>query len=462
MVYRENLSTLKRQRGGGDAVSSLIKWGKRLPTSDDNTDKSRTNLSVGEDEDIPSPPENFEEVADERRPVSDITTQQYRDEADRLRAKSRKDNSSSYVDYVESLEDKRKNGDLAAQQVISELKPKNSDGEDDLSTLENARKHFDTWDSEEKKGAYDELEIFKSYWKWYISQIFGDEEIHKLISKIDLPNYKKRTEYEFYNTDDNPTFRNGVHWLLYHKNLLDKGEDGEQLKLKPESKKLLEEHPEYRICSVDDQGYQNIHFNTQDVLCQSYATLNKFSALDEFEDMSTTHNAASRALKKNPKSQAPSVLEAEKQQFEIQKTMIRFYRDLLNFIELPENKKLQADFKKIINDQKELWKTKEVDKKTKKVYDNVEGKGGVGKPISKQSANTIIKILKETLDEWDKYGWVWFIHDPQLRLTGVKTEEYKGGGDTIDVSYMIPRKKSRKRSNKKSDKKSRKRTSKKD
>ena len=63
MVYRENLSTLKSQRGGGDKVSTLFKRGKRPPTSDDNTDKSRTNLSVGEDEDIPSPPENFEEVA---------------------------------------------------------------------------------------------------------------------------------------------------------------------------------------------------------------------------------------------------------------------------------------------------------------------------------------------------------------------------------------------------------------
>jgi hypothetical protein len=119
------------------------------------------------------------------------------------------------------------------------------------------------------------------------------------------------------------------------------------------------------LCSVDD-GYQNIYKNKNDTLCQSYSMLTYFD-IDIPDDKK-----------------------------EKQMEMIKMYRDILNRrIEGFDN----VDFKKIIND--EILKVKG----NKNLWRNfVTNRGYIN-----MSKTKFFQNIEDTLDEWEKFGYWYFI-----------------------------------------------------
>ena len=119
------------------------------------------------------------------------------------------------------------------------------------------------------------------------------------------------------------------------------------------------------LCSVDD-GYQNIYKNKNDTLCQSYSLLNYFDI-----DIPTDKK-------------------------ERQMEMVQMYRSMLNgTIDGFED----VDFKQIINNEilkvpgnKKLW------------HNFVTDKGSIS-----MNKTTLFKNIENTLDEWEEYGYWFFI-----------------------------------------------------
>ena len=149
------------------------------------------------------------------------------------------------------------------------------------------------------------------------------------------------------------------------------------------------------ICSVAD-GYQNIYKNKNDTLCQSYSLMNYFDV--EIPDD-----------KKNR-----------------QMDMIQMYRDLLNgTLENFEG----VDFKGIINS--EILSVKE----NRDLWTNfVKGHGYVS-----MNKKTFFKNIENTLDEWEEFGYWYFIgkgncpkHDnysSEMRSQGVVSREMSAERD---------------------------------
>jgi hypothetical protein len=119
------------------------------------------------------------------------------------------------------------------------------------------------------------------------------------------------------------------------------------------------------ICSVLD-GYQDIYKNKNDTLCQSYSLLNYF-------DIDIPDNKKERQM-----------------------AMIQMYRDILNGT--MENFE-DVDFKKIIYDEilsvranKDLW------------LNFVTNRGYIS-----MAKNKFFKNIEDTLDEWEEFGYWYFI-----------------------------------------------------
>jgi len=187
------------------------------------------------------------------------------------------------------------------------------------------------------------------------------------------------------------------------------------------------------ICSVAE-GYQNIYKNKNDTLCQSYSLLNYFD-IDIPDDKK-----------------------------ERQMAMIQMYRDILNGT--MENFE-DVDFKKIIYDEilsvkanKSLW------------LNFVTNRGYIS-----MAKNKFFKNIEDTLDEWEEFGYWYFIgkgncpkHDnysSEMRsqdvlsreLSRERDEGYYMGVEDINVR-LATRRSSKKSSSRKLSSKSRKSLSK--
>lgn len=178
------------------------------------------------------------------------------------------------------------------------------------------------------------------------------------------------------------------------------------------------------ICSVAE-GYQNIYKNKNDTLCQSYSLLNYFD-IDIPDDKK-----------------------------ERQMAMIQMYRDILNGT--MENFE-DVDFKKIIYDEilsvranKDLW------------LNFVTNRGYIS-----MAKNKFFKNIEDTLDEWEEFGYWYFIgkgncpkHDnysSEMRsqdklsreLSRERDEGYYMGVEDVNIRSASRRSATRKSASKKS------------
>jgi len=180
----------------------------------------------------------------------------------------------------------------------------------------------------------------------YINQIFGDTSVRRIIEE-EYP-----TTWEFKVAKAGPEFGNSFHHTVRDR-----------------------EDPQLIVCSGVD-GVQDLNKNVNDTLCQSYSLMNFFEIPIQLSE---------------EKGKLKQIYHETNQ-----KAMIQMYRDLLDGnIENYEG----IDFKEIL--------TNEIlsDKRNKKLWRNfVTGKGNLN-----MDPEVLFKNIEDTLDEWEEFGYWFFI-----------------------------------------------------
>jgi hypothetical protein len=180
----------------------------------------------------------------------------------------------------------------------------------------------------------------------YINQIFGDASVRRIIEE-EYP-----TTWEFKVAKAGPEFGNSFHHTVRDR-----------------------EQPDLFICSGED-GVQDLNKNVNDTLCQSYSLMNYFEIPIQLSE---------------EKGKLKQIYHETNQ-----KAMIQMYRDLLDGdLENYEG----IDFKEIL--------TNEIlsDPRNKKLWRNfVTGKGNVN-----MKPEVLFKNIEDTLDEWEEFGYWFFI-----------------------------------------------------
>jgi hypothetical protein len=180
----------------------------------------------------------------------------------------------------------------------------------------------------------------------YINQIFGDAGVRQIIEE-EYP-----TTWEFKVAKAGPEFGNSFHHTVRDR-----------------------EDPELIICSGID-GVQDLNKNVNDTLCQSYSLMNFFEIPIQLSE---------------DKGKLKKIYHETNQ-----RAMVQMYRDLLNgTLENYEG----IDFKEIL--------TNEIlsDPRNKKLWRNfVTGKGNIN-----MNPEVLFKNIEDLLDEWEDYGYWFFI-----------------------------------------------------
>ena len=180
----------------------------------------------------------------------------------------------------------------------------------------------------------------------YINQIFGDASVRKIIEE-EYP-----TTWEFKVAKAGPEFGNSFHHTVRDR-----------------------EDPQLIICSGED-GVQDLNKNVNDTLCQSYSLMNFFEIPIQLSE---------------EKGKLKQIYHETNQ-----RAMVQMYRNLLDGnIENYEG----IDFKEIL--------TNEIlsDKRNKKLWrDFSTSRGNVN-----MDPEVLFKNIEDTLDEWEDYGYWFFI-----------------------------------------------------
>ena len=180
----------------------------------------------------------------------------------------------------------------------------------------------------------------------YINQIFGDASVRRIIEE-EYP-----TTWEFKVAKAGPEFGNSFHHTVRDR-----------------------EDPQLIVCSGVD-GVQDLNKNVNDTLCQSYSLMNFFEIPIQLSE---------------EKGKLKQIYHETNQ-----KAMIQMYRDLLDGnIENYEG----IDFKEIL--------TNEIlsDKRNKKLWrDFSTSRGNVN-----MDPEVLFQNIEDTLDEWEDYGYWFFI-----------------------------------------------------
>jgi len=180
----------------------------------------------------------------------------------------------------------------------------------------------------------------------YINQIFGDATVRKIIEE-EYP-----TTWEFKVAKAGPEFGNSFHHTVRDR-----------------------EDPQLIVCSGED-GVQDLNKNVNDTLCQSYSLMNFFEIPIQLSE---------------EKGKLKQIYHETNQM-----AMIKMYRDLLNGnIENYEG----IDFKEILTNEilsdprnKKLWR------------DFSTSRGNVN-----MKPEILFKNIEDTLDEWEAFGYWFFI-----------------------------------------------------
>ena len=180
----------------------------------------------------------------------------------------------------------------------------------------------------------------------YINQIFGDATVRKIIEE-EYP-----TTWEFKVAKAGPEFGNSFHHTVRDR-----------------------EDPQLIVCSGVD-GVQDLNKNVNDTLCQSYSLMNFFEIPIQLSE---------------EKGKLKQIYHETNQM-----AMVKMYRDLLNGnIENYEG----IDFKEILTNEilsdprnKKLWR------------DFSTSRGNVN-----MKPEVLFKNIEDTLDEWEAFGYWFFI-----------------------------------------------------
>ena len=181
----------------------------------------------------------------------------------------------------------------------------------------------------------------------YINQIFGDATVRQIIEE-EYP-----SSWEFQVAKAGPEFGNSFHHTIRDR-----------------------EDPNLFVCSIEDD-YQDLYKNVNDTLCQSYSLMNYFDI------------PIQASVKKGEQKE----ITQEKNQM----AMIQMYRDILNgTLENYEG----IDFKEIIKN--EILSVK----KNKKLWRNFSSSR---RGYLNMNPTILFKNIEDTLDEWELYGYWYFI-----------------------------------------------------
>jgi hypothetical protein len=180
----------------------------------------------------------------------------------------------------------------------------------------------------------------------YINQIFGDATVRQIIEE-EYP-----TTWEFKVAKAGPEFGNSFHHTVRDR-----------------------EQPDLFVCSGID-GVQDLHKNINDTLCQSYSLMNYFEIPIQLSE---------------EKGKLKKIYHETNQ-----KAMAQMYRDILNgTLENYEG----VDFKEILTN--EILSVK----RNNKLWRNfVTGRGHVN-----MKPEVLFKNIEDTLDEWEEFGYWFFI-----------------------------------------------------
>ena len=189
------------------------------------------------------------------------------------------------------------------------------------------------------------IEFSKKHYT-YINQIFGDATVRQIIEE-EYP-----TTWEFHLAKAGPEFGNSFHHTIRDR-----------------------DDPDLFVCSVMDD-IQDLHKNVNDNLCQSYSLMSYFEI----------------PIQASGKKEDQKEISQERNQM----SMIQMYRDILNgTLENYEG----IDFKEILTNEilsvkknKKLWR----DFSTSRGHINI-------KP------EIFYKNIEDTLDEWEEFGYWFFI-----------------------------------------------------
>jgi len=170
----------------------------------------------------------------------------------------------------------------------------------------------------------------------YINQIFGDITVRAIIQEVMKKKGKLLVE------EAGQDFEHSYHHVFMDKK---------------------------KVCSADE-GYQNIHVDTNDTLCQSYSLLSYL---------------------KLPFDKTPSDTATVEQKHSKHMAMIAMYRALL------KNKKFVKHFSDqiVFDENNALWKDT------------------IGKSFNiiehYKTGLNIIEAIEKVIDVWESYGWMYFI-----------------------------------------------------
>jgi hypothetical protein len=215
--------------------------------------------------------------------------------------------------------------------------------------------------------------LFRSRHFTYINQIFGDASIRQIIEE-EYP-----STWEFQIAKAGPEFGNSFHHTIRDR-----------------------EQPNLFVCS-GVEGIQDLSKNINDTLCQSYSLMNYFEI--------PLHSSEEKGIKK------------KMYQEQNQMAMIQMYRDILNgTLENYED----IDFKELI--------TNEIlsDKRNKNLWRNFAS--GRAKHLN-MNPEILFKNIEDTLDEWEEFGYWFFIGKGECPTHKTYSAELKYLKDrSVDVS----------------------------
>ena len=217
------------------------------------------------------------------------------------------------------------------------------------------------------------LEDFSMDHYTYINQIFGDQTLRKFIAEMP----KNRFSNLFPGSKPFPRVEYGIvtteGFESEDHHVVDLGKDG-------------------TWCSVDSDTFQDITINKNDTLCQSYSLLKSFGGLEGY--VADAGNA--------------------EQHKEIQLRMIALYTRIINV--KPPSGRSPTLFKK--------WLEK---------YDLSEWDNNDNEPLSRMKPDEIIRNIKRVLDEWNDYGYYYFIGDGQPLKGKPKSASRKNKKRRVDA-----------------------------
>jgi len=241
------------------------------------------------------------------------------------------------------------------------------------------------------------LIIFSRAHMSYINQIFGDatireiiQEIYKLEGKLIIEpggaNFEHSVHHVYYyNADEEPVDENNetVSTNYNTNNNMNniKNVANNTVRNRVAQNRFKNAHNEdfvsSKVCSID-LGFQNIHVDVNDTLCQSYSLASYLQV---------------------PFDNTPSKNATVELKFEKHRALINMYRMLL------ENKAFIRELNAIITNKanKQLWQ------------DTVDNENPFFIIERFKKPKVIIDKIKTVLDIWERYGWQFFVGDGTCR-----------------------------------------------